>query len=152
MVEVLEDRQGNVLDVGRRTRKIGPRMALALGQRDGTCQFPGCCRTRHLETHHIDHWAAGGETNLENLFRCCKFHHTLRHEGGFSVEGPGPAPRFRDPQGVLIEPCPGRPRVDQGAVASLVACNRREGLAITPEVNRITWAGDPSSTAGRWRP
>ena len=143
VVEVMEDRQGNVLDVGRRTRKIGPRMALALRQRDGTCQFPGCCRTRHLEAHHIQHWASGGKTNLDNMTLTCKFHHTLLHEGGFSVEGPGHAPRFRDPQGQLIEPSPRPARVSDDVVASLVACNRREGLAITPESNRITWAGEP---------
>ena len=143
MVELYEDSRGNILDVGRKTRKISPKMALALRQRDGTCQFPGCCRTRHLEAHHIDHWASRGKTDLDNLFHTCKFHHTVLHEGGFTVEGPGHAPLFRDPRGHRLVPCPDLPRPAGDAVATLVACNRREGLAITPEVNCITWAGEP---------
>ena len=80
---------------------------------------------------------------MDNLYMTCKFHHSLVHEGGFSVEGPGHAPVFRDPRGDRIEPCPELPRISGDAAARLVALNRREGLAITPEVNRITWAGDP---------
>ena len=142
VVEVVQDPQGNVLDVGRKTRKISSKLDLALNQRDGTCRFPGCGRTRHLDAHHIEHWISGGETNLDNLLLTCKHHHTLLHEGGFTVEGTGHAPVFRDPRGRRIEPCPGLPTVGDRPVVTLVACNRREGLAITPETNRITWAGE----------
>ena len=143
VVEVVEDKQGNVLDVGRKTRKISRKLALALGQRDGTCQFPGCGRTRHLDTHHIEHWSSGGETNLDNLYLTCRHHHTLVHEGGFTVEGTGHALVFRDPRGRRIEPCPGHRDVSDRPVGIMVACHRREGLAITAETNRITWAGEP---------
>ena len=67
----------------------------------------------------------------------------LVHEGGFTVEGTGHAPVFRDLRGRRIEPCPGLPHIADKPVAALVACNRREGLAITPGTNRITWAGEP---------
>ena len=30
-------------------------------------------------------WAAGGETNLDNLLLLCTRHHRLVHEGGFSI-------------------------------------------------------------------
>jgi len=143
VVEVVEDQEGNVLDMGRKTRKISPKLALALHQRDSTCRFPGFCRTWHLDAHHIEHWISGGETNLDNLLLTCRFHHTLLHEGSFTVKGTGHAPVFRDPRGRRIEPCPGLPHIADKPVSALVACNRRQGLAISAETNRISWAGEP---------
>ena len=49
VVEVFEDEQGHVLDVGRKRRRVTEPLARALQQRDDTCQFPGCCRIRHLQ-------------------------------------------------------------------------------------------------------
>ena len=143
MVEVFEDAQGHVLDVGRKRRRVTEPLARALQERDPTCQFPGCCRTRHLQVHHLEHWAAGGETNMCNVIHLCQFHHGLVHEGGFSVEGTGDAPLFRDPRGRRMEASPGLGGVGAWPVEVLVARNRQEGLAITPESNRITWAGEP---------
>jgi hypothetical protein len=37
------------------------------------------------EGHHVNHWAGGGETKLENLVTLCHFHHHLVHEGSFGV-------------------------------------------------------------------
>ena len=34
-------------------------------------------------SHHIQHWADGGATSLENLILLCTYHHRLMHEGGF---------------------------------------------------------------------
>ena len=90
----------------------------------------------------MEHWAAGGETNLANLLLCCKTHHTLLHEGDFSVEGTGDAPLFWDPQGLLIEPCPELPQVKGDPVSVLSDHNRQQGLCISAETNRITWAGE----------
>ena len=58
---------GEVLDVGRRTRTVPSAMRRALQSRDrGQCQFPGC-DSRHCDAHHVEHWADGGETRLQNL-------------------------------------------------------------------------------------
>jgi hypothetical protein len=77
--------QGEVLDMGRRTRSIPPTLRRALEIRDGGCRFPGC-GIRFTEGHHIVHWADGGETNLSNLVLLCRFHHRAVHEEGFGVK------------------------------------------------------------------
>ncbi|MCC5874431.1 MAG: HNH endonuclease [Gammaproteobacteria bacterium] len=35
------------------------------------CRFPGCHRTKFVDGHHIEHWADGGETRLDNLVSVC---------------------------------------------------------------------------------
>ena len=76
---------GQVLDVGRRTRTVPSAMRRALLSRDhGQCQFPGC-ESRHCDAHHVEHWADGGETRLQNLVLACRYHHRALHEGGFRV-------------------------------------------------------------------
>ncbi|MCU0269627.1 MAG: HNH endonuclease, partial [Acidimicrobiales bacterium] len=34
---------------------------------------------RHLHGHHIEHWARGGSTDLQNLVLLCPHHHRLVH-------------------------------------------------------------------------
>lgn len=80
---VKEDEQGNVLDIGRRSRIISSAMSRALMIRDGGCQFPGCCESRYVDGHHIKHWADGGETKLDNLVTLCRYHHRELHKGSF---------------------------------------------------------------------
>ena len=53
--------------------------------RDRMCQHPGCHQTRHLKAHHIQPWAAGGPTDLNNLILLCQFHHTTTHEGHITI-------------------------------------------------------------------
>jgi hypothetical protein len=85
VVPVVEQ-DGKPLDVGRKQRTIPTPMRRALLARDRTCTFPGCHHERFLEAHHVHHWADGGETSLSNLLLICSHHHTLIHEGGFSVQ------------------------------------------------------------------
>ena len=75
---------GAVLDVGRRTRTISPALRRALVKRDGGCRFPGCGQSR-CDAHHLEHWADGGETSLDNTLLLCRFHHRLVHEEGFQL-------------------------------------------------------------------
>jgi len=84
VVPVIEQ-DGRPLDVGRKQRTVSTGIRRALVARDRTCTFPGCHHERFLEAHHVHHWADGGETSLENLLLICSHHHTLIHEGGFSV-------------------------------------------------------------------
>ncbi|MCZ6828593.1 MAG: HNH endonuclease signature motif containing protein, partial [Gammaproteobacteria bacterium] len=53
--------------------------------RDKGCLFPGCSCTRYVDSHHLKHWADGGETSLENLATLCKFHHRALHQGEFTI-------------------------------------------------------------------
>jgi hypothetical protein len=85
VVTVLEDGQGRVLNIGRRARTVPPAISRALALRDQTCRFPGCCESRYVDAHHIQHWADGGETSLDNLVTLCRYHHRQLHAGSFSI-------------------------------------------------------------------
>ncbi|MBP7776377.1 MAG: DUF222 domain-containing protein [Acidobacteria bacterium] len=78
------DATGGVLDVGRKTRTIPPSIRRALAARDAGCRFPGCT-SRRCDAHHIEHWADGGATRVDNLLLLCRRHHRAVHEGGFHV-------------------------------------------------------------------
>ncbi len=68
VVEVVEGAAGRVVRTGRRTRTVPMRMRRALEVRDqGRCAFPSCTHTRFLDAHHVEHWADGGATELDNL-------------------------------------------------------------------------------------
>jgi hypothetical protein len=86
VVGIKEDKNGEPLSIGRRSRSIPPPMRRALGIRDGGCRFPGCTNNRFVDGHHIKHWADGGETSLDNLVLLCRHHHHLVHEGGFDCK------------------------------------------------------------------
>lgn len=84
VVRINHDVTGTVLDVGRKTRTIPPAIRRALAARDTGCRFPGCA-SRRCDAHHIEHWADGGETRIDNLLLLCRRHHRAVHEGGFQV-------------------------------------------------------------------
>jgi hypothetical protein len=86
VVMMLENGQGETLDVGRKTRSISPALRRALNARDRGCRFPGCTHTRYVDAHHVRHWAHGGETKPSNLVTLCAFHHRKVHEGGIVVQ------------------------------------------------------------------
>ena len=111
LIRILE-RDGNPLSVGRRTRTIPPALRRALRSRDRGCRFPGCDHQRFLHAHHIQHWARGGSTTIDNLVQLCSYHHRLVHEGGFSVAATGSGSIcFQRPDGrIVVEvPLDGRP-------------------------------------------
>ena len=109
VVVIHEGRDGSVLDVGRKTRTVPTPIRRALTTRDRCCRFPGCT-ARRCDAHHIEHWADGGSTSLDNLMLLCRRHHTLLHEGGISVERDvlGRV-TFMRPDGRAIEVAPGPP-------------------------------------------
>jgi hypothetical protein len=82
---MLQDFRGNVLDVGRRTRTISPALRRALLTRDEGCIFPGCCESRFVDAHHVQHWSDGGRTSLDNLVLLCRHHHTLLHQEKYEI-------------------------------------------------------------------
>ena len=56
--------------------------------RDGGCAFPGCdVPPAWTDAHHLQHWAAGGKTTLDNAVLLCGFHHGLIHRtnGGWTI-------------------------------------------------------------------
>jgi hypothetical protein len=100
LISVLENEQGEPLDVGRKTRSIPPAIRRALNTRDAGCRFPGCTHQRYVDAHHIEHWADGGDTKLSNLVTLCRLHHRLVHEGEIIVENSADGGwRFLHPDG-----------------------------------------------------
>ncbi len=56
VVAVLEDENGEPLNVGRKTRTIPPSIRRALFSRDKDgCRFPGCTNRHYVDGHHIKH-------------------------------------------------------------------------------------------------
>ena len=93
------------LDAGRSVRAVPAPMRRVVAARDRHCVFPGCDRPeRWCDAHHIEHWADGGATSVENLALLCRHHHTLVHEGGFGMSGPASALVFARPDGSRLPP------------------------------------------------
>ena len=86
VVELIENDDGEPLNVGRKRRTISAPLRRVLKARDKGCRFPGCANSRYVDAHHIEHWANGGETKPSNLVSLCRFHHHAVHEGGFRIE------------------------------------------------------------------
>jgi hypothetical protein len=85
VVTLIEDADGDPLNVGRKSRNIPAPLRRLLTARDKGCRFPGCSNARYIDMHHIKHWANGGETKPSNLLSLCRCHHRAVHEGGFDV-------------------------------------------------------------------
>ncbi len=146
VVGIVEDDDGEPLNIGRKTRAISPALKRALASRDGGCRFPSCSRTRFTEGHHIHHWADGGETKLTNLITLCRFHHRLVHEGGFGLRATDDGLFvFSRPDGSRIADagCFRGNILGEGRRASdLSDLNEREGLEIDPNSIRPHWTGE----------
>jgi len=147
IVEMKHDENGNVLDVGRKTRKISTSMRRALDARDPTCIWPGC-HSRYVQAHHIHFWAEGGETKLTNLCNLCHYHHHLVHDGGYRIEMLADGSfRFTHPRGWVIPEVPDPVELPPEPFTDL-APEGWEGQA--------KWGGEPINLAyiidTMWRP
>jgi hypothetical protein len=127
-VVVRKDREGRILDVGRRTRTIPPALRRALEIRDRGCRFPGC-GCRFTDGHHIEHWADGGRTDLNNTVLLCRRHHRLVHEEGCRVatDKRGRVVFF-DPLGRPIAAAPRPTVLGEAPLEDLIRANRRRGV------------------------
>ena len=77
---------GELTDIGRKSRIWPNALARGIKERDQHCQFYGCTQSSNLQIHHIIHWADGGTTSLSNGVCVCQRHHTMIHEGGYSIQ------------------------------------------------------------------
>ncbi len=136
-----ESSDGETLNVGRKTRSIPPAIRRALQKRDQGCRFPGCTAQKHVDAHHVKHWADGGETRLGNLVTLCRHHHRAVHEGGFSVErNANGHPEFRDRNGKIVPQAP-ETRY-RGNVFALINTNRKSGINVSAETCIPNWGGE----------
>ncbi len=142
-VTVSQDNDGNLLHIGRKARRASKPLWRALVSRDRECQFPGCNRRRHLQAHHIEHWAKGGETNPDNLILLCRAHHWAVHEGGVRVEGRvRQGLVFHRPDGRVLPTCYVPIEVKGRPGEALMESNRRHGLEITAKTIDGLWTGE----------
>jgi hypothetical protein len=151
LVTVLEDKDGKVLNVGRKTRTIPPSIRRALILRDQGCRFPGCCESKYVDAHHIHHWCDGGETSLDNLVLLCRRHHRLVHEEGYGIEndqagnpvfttpGAQPLPRAVYPQFTEYSDN----RVSAGTLLAIEQQHKEMGLEIEEKTAITAWLGEP---------
>jgi hypothetical protein len=140
VVALIEDENGEPLSVGRKTRTISPALRRFLKARDKSCRFPGCTNTRHVDAHHVTHWAHGGETKPSNLVSLCAFHHRRVHEGGIDVQMlDDGAVRFVRLDGTTID---SRVPVPTGDWTQLPIQHEREGVQINARTAITRWAGE----------
>jgi len=153
---------GEVLDVGRRTRTIPPALRRALQARDRGCRFPGC-GVRHAQGHHLGfarpgrrgpspatpggahlhHWANGGPTRLDNLALLCRRHHRAVHEEGYRIaRDAGGTLSFSTPTGRPIPDAPRPPAVPRDPTDALLAGHRARGLLIDARTGCPSWLGE----------
>ena len=133
---MLHDRDGSVLDAGRRRRRPGAALRRAARERDSCrCRFPGC-ESRRVDLHHIQHWINGGRTSLKNLISLCPYHHMLIHQRGYLIaSAPGGAFTFHRPDGTLLPSSPAPPGLDR-------TINDCHDAAITPATTIPAWYGE----------
>ena len=109
------------MNIGRKRRTIPTALRRALSARDQHCRFPGCSHTRFVDAHHIQHWAQGGQTSLDNLMLLCGHHHRLIHEGGFQIFTDRDGQRkFRRPDGRAVPACGYQPEDQEDEVVTEV--------------------------------
>jgi hypothetical protein len=83
LVRIVTDGRSRVLDLGSSRRLASPAQNLARAARDNGCVFPGCERPPEwTDAHHVIPWSQEHRTGLASL---CRFHHTLIHEGGWTM-------------------------------------------------------------------
>ncbi|MEX0943380.1 MAG: DUF222 domain-containing protein, partial [Pseudomonadales bacterium] len=150
---VLEDDDGTVLNIGRKSRVVPPQMALALDIRDKGCRFPSCYQQRWTESHHIQSWADGGDTSMDNLITLCRYHHTLLHDGKYRIEkceGDGDdnqGVKFIGPKGEEIVRAldPQFPGTVDPKESILIAdeFHRKRGIEIDHQTADSKWDGGP---------
>jgi hypothetical protein len=143
IVPIIENEDGEPLNVGRKTRSIPPALHRAMNSRDkGCCRFPGCPNTRYLDGHHIKHWAHGGETKLSNLVSLCRFHHRQVHEGNVVVlvldDG---AVRFVTPSGKSFDSTLPDRTLPLGDWHQLIDQHEEQGLQIDRRTAATRWDG-----------
>jgi hypothetical protein len=143
IVAILEDTNGEPLNVGRRTRSIPPALRRALNARDRGCRFPGCPNTRYVDGHHIHHWANGGETKLSNLVQLCRFHHRQVHERKVEIQQlDDGALRFLKPDGGSFDSVAPDHTQPLGDWRQLPAIHDQLGIRIDANTAATRWAGE----------
>ena len=143
VVALIEDEDGEPLNVGRKTRTISAPLRRFLNARDKGCRFPGCTNTKWVDGHHVKHWVDGGETKPSNLVSLCRFHHRKVHEGAVQVltfdDG---AFRFVQPNGQVFDSVAKNHVHPFTDWTQLPAENDGQGISIDARTAATRWRGE----------
>ena len=133
---MVHDRDGSVLQLGRRRRRPSAALRRAARNRDRCrCRFPGC-ESRRIDLHHIRYWSHGGRTDLANMISLCRRHHRLVHDRGYLIAAARDGTfGFWRPDGTRIPSCPPLP----AAAGSIEDCHDAD---ITPGTIIPPWYGE----------
>jgi hypothetical protein len=143
VVTLVENEEGEPLNVGRKTRTIPPAIRRALNARDRGCRFPGCPNTRFVDAHHIQHWVQGGETKISNLVQLCRFHHRQVHEGKVVVQTlDDGALRFVRPDGRTFDSIATDHTRPFSNWQQLPEDHERQGIHIDKHTAETRWRGE----------
>jgi 5-methylcytosine-specific restriction endonuclease McrA len=141
-VVMRHDADGQLVEVGARTRTIPPALRRALHHRDRSCRFPGC-GVRFGQGHHVRHWAQGGPTTLSNLALLCRRHHRAVHEEGYQLgRRADGALEFRRPDGRPLPDVPSPATVPADPVGALRARHEAQGLRLHARTACAGWLGE----------
>ncbi len=86
ILSVLVTNGVDVTGVAHAGRTIPASVRRALAERDPACVVPGCGQRDDLEIDHLEPFARGGSTSLDNLVRLCHWHHYLKTHQGHRLE------------------------------------------------------------------
>ena len=133
---------GSVLDVGRKTRTVPPALRRALAGAGPAVPVPSPAATPD-DVHHIQSWADGGATRLDNLVLLCRRHHRAVHEEGFQVRlGPAGDAEFCWPDGRPFPDAPAAPAWSGPPLAPTDAHLAAAEIAIGPDTATPDWHGE----------
>ena len=83
---MVEGDNGEILFLTKHNRLFTWQQIRALLVRDGGCVWPGCGATAgQCEAHHVEPWAHGGPTTVDNGVLLCPYHHRMLPESGFTM-------------------------------------------------------------------
>ena len=83
---VYDEHTSRPLYLGRSKRIATADQRLVLHGLERGCTAPNCDVPGYLtEVHHIDEWAAGGQTNIDKLTFGCRGHHPLITQQGWKT-------------------------------------------------------------------
>jgi hypothetical protein len=86
------------LAVGRTSRTATLAQRKALATRDGGCIIPGCqIPAENCQAHHVTDWAAGGESDIDNLALLCWTHHRQVDLAMWTITPTQPEDRSTEP-------------------------------------------------------
>jgi hypothetical protein len=72
----------------RAVQTIPPAIRRLVLRRDhGRCAVPGCRHAIHVDLHHLETRADGGQHDPDNLITLCGAHHRAFHRGALIIEG-----------------------------------------------------------------